>query len=169
MFDVVNERDEVTDRQPRSKVHRLGLLHRAVHVLVFNSRGQIFLQKRALRKDRQPGLWDSSTSGHVNSGEEYDAAALRELHEEIGLRPDPPPRRLFKIAACPETDHEFVWVYQCAAEGPFTLDPHEIERGGWFSAAEVNRWMADRPQDFASALLMIWNRVTRERGAGSSE
>ena len=86
IFDVVNDRDEVIDRKPRSEVHRLGLLHRAVHVLVFNSHGQIFLQKRSMKKDRQPGVWDSSASGHVDSGEDYDTTAVREVWEEIGLR-----------------------------------------------------------------------------------
>src|SRR5205807_7544353 len=108
IFDVVNERDEVIGRQSRSEVHRLGLMHRAVHVLVFNSRGQIFLQKRSLKKDRQPGLWDSSTSGHVDSGEDYDACAVRELREEIGLLLATPPERQFKLAACPDTDQEHV-------------------------------------------------------------
>ena len=60
IFDVVNERDEVIGSKPRSEVHRLGLMHRAVHILVFNARGEVFLQKRSMSKDRQPGLWDSS-------------------------------------------------------------------------------------------------------------
>ena len=77
IFDVVNERDEVIDRQPRGEVHRLGLKHRATHVLVFSERGEVFLQKRSMQKDRQPGLWDSSASGHLNSGEDYDACAAR--------------------------------------------------------------------------------------------
>ena len=85
IFDVVNERDEVIGQATRQEVHRLGLLHRAVHVLVFNSSGQVFLQKRSLKKDRQPGVWDSSASGHVDRGEDYDACAARELREEIGL------------------------------------------------------------------------------------
>src|SRR5258707_11500437 len=156
IFDVVNERDEVLAQKPRSEVHRLGLMHRAAHVLVFNSRGQVFLQKRSMQKDRQPGLWDSSASGHVDSGEDYDACALRELREEIGLQLKTPPERLFKLPASDATDQEHVWVYRCHAEGPFTLHPQEIERGGWFSIEEVNRWMRERPEDFASALLLIW-------------
>jgi isopentenyldiphosphate isomerase len=159
IFDVVNERDEVIDRKPRSEVHRTGLLHRAVHVLVFNSRGQIFLQKRSMKKDRQPGLWDSSASGHVDSGEDYDATAMREPWEEIGLRLNKPPTRLFKINACEETDQEFVWVYRCESEGPFTLNVDEIERGDWFTPEKVTRWMKERPEEFASALLFIWPRV----------
>src|SRR5438105_5048077 len=104
IFDVVNERDEVIDRKPRSEVHRRGLLHRAVHVLVFNARGQLFLQKRSMTKDKSPGLWDSSASGHLDTGEDYDACALRELREEIGLRLSACPRRLFKLDASDETD-----------------------------------------------------------------
>ena len=159
IFDVVNERDEVVGREPRSKVHRLGLMHRAIHVLVFNSRGQVFLQKRSMSKDRQPGLWDSSASGHLDSGELYDACAVRELREEIGLSIPTPPEKLFKLAASLETDQEHVWVYRCHAEGPFTLHPEEIDCGGWFAPEAVTRWMTERPEEFASALVAIWPRV----------
>jgi isopentenyldiphosphate isomerase len=159
IFDVVNERDEVIDRKPRSEVHRLGLRHRAVHVLVFNSRGQIFLQKRSLRKDKSPGLWDSSASGHVDSGEHYDATAVRELREEIGLALAQTPELLFKLVACAETDQEFVWVYRCESEGPFQLNADEIERGDWFAADTVDRWISESPQDFAPAFIFIWSKL----------
>ena len=159
IFDVVNERDEVIGKQTRSEVHRNGLMHRAVHVLVFNARGQVFLQKRSLQKDRQPGLWDSSTSGHVDSGEDYDATAIRELREEIGLIVKQPPQRLFKLSASAATDQEHLWVYRCEAEGPFALHPEEIERGGWFSPHEVTRWAAEKPHEFAGAFLVIWEKA----------
>lgn len=156
IFDVVNERDEVIGRETRANVHRLGLKHRAVHVLVFNRRGEVFLQKRSMQKDTSPGKWDSSASGHLNQGEDYDTCAVRELSEEIGLRTDRAPARLFKLEARPETGQEFVWVYRLEAEGPFTLHPEEIETGGWFAPDAVTRWMAERPHEFAHALLLIW-------------
>ena len=159
IFDVVNERDEVIDRKPRSEVHARGWLHRAVHVLVFNSRGEVFLQKRSMKKDRQPGVWDSSASGHVDSGEDYDACAIRESGEEIGLKLKTPPPKLFKINACQETDAEFVWVYRCGSEGPFQLHPDEIEAGGWFAPEKVSRWMSEHPEDFASAFRLIWSKL----------
>lgn len=159
IFDVVNERDEVIDKKPRSEVHSRGLMHRATHVLVFNKRGQVFLQKRSMKKDRQPGVWDSSASGHVDSGEDYDACAVRELREEISLNVSQVPQRLFKLGASLETDQEHVWVYRCEAEGPFQLHPDEIEAGDWFEPAQVTRWMKDRPEEFASALLVIWEKV----------
>lgn len=161
LFDVVNERDEVVDRRPRAEVHRLGLRHRAIHVLVFNARGEVFLQKRSATKDREPGRWDSSCSGHLDAGEDYDTAAGRELGEELGWRPAVPPRRLFKLPASPATDHEFVWVYRCAGEGPFDLHPEEIETGGWFGPAALAQWLAERPDDFASAFRYLWPRVVQ--------
>jgi isopentenyl-diphosphate Delta-isomerase len=163
IFDVVNEADEVIGRKPRSHVHAEGLMHRAVHVLVFNGRGELFLQKRSWKKDRQPGLWDSSASGHVDSGEDYDACAIRELREEIGLALAAGPKRLFKLTASEETDQEHVWVYECRAEGPFTLHPEEIERGDWFPPPEVTRWVQSRPQDFATAFLVIWQKLVRAK------
>src|SRR5712671_4334508 len=132
IFDLVNERDEVIGQAPRQEVHARGLWHRAVHVLVFNARGEVFLQKRSMKKDIAAGKWDSSSSGHLDSGEDYDACAVRELREEIGLEllfheppsAEAPPHptlspggregglrpgrdqrlsRLFKIDACKET------------------------------------------------------------------
>src|SRR5579863_5356045 len=159
IFDVVNDRDEVIGQEKRGTVHRTGLKHRAVHVLVFNRQGGVFLQKRSMKKDTFPGVWDSSASGHLDTGESYDACAVRELREEIGLSLSAPPQRLFKLPASLDTDQEHVWIYHCSAEGPFTLHPEEIECGGWFDPEELTRWMRERPEDFAGALLVIWPRV----------
>lgn len=159
IFDVVNDRDEVTGQAPRSEVHRQGLLHRAVHILVFNQQGQLFLQKRSMQKDCFPGAWDSSAAGHLDQGEDYDACALRELREEIGLELSATPEKLFKIDACPETGQEFVWIYRCTHEGPFTLCPNEIETGAWFTPAYLSAWIKTRPHDFAPSLIKIWQQL----------
>lgn len=158
IFDVVNERDEVIGHELRRIVHRDGLKHRAVHVLVFNMRGEVFMQKRSMSKDSSPGLWDSSASGHLDRGEEYDACAVRELREEIGLVLSAPPRRVFKVEPCTQTGQEFVWLYQCESEGPFTLHPEEIERGAWFTREQVTQWAGERPQDFAPAFVLLWKQ-----------
>ena len=156
IFDIVNERDEVVGQNTRRQVHARGLWHRAVHVLVFNARGEVFLQKRSMKKDIAGGKWDSSASGHLDTGEDYDACAVREVREEIGLRLPAPPPRLFKIEACPETGEEFCWIYRCESEGPFTLHPEEIETGAWFAPGEVTKWVNEKPADFASAFGLIW-------------
>jgi len=156
IFDIVNERDEVIGQRPRREVHQLGLWHRAVHILVFNARGEVFLQKRSMLKDTAKGKWDSSTSGHVDSGEDYDTSAVRELGEEIGLYVNTTPQRLFKIDACKETGWEFCWIYRCESEGPFVLHPEEIETGAWFAPETVTRWVEEKPMDFARAFVLIW-------------
>jgi isopentenyldiphosphate isomerase len=161
IFDVVNDDDVVIGQRTRGEVHRLGLKHRAVHVLVFNRRGEVFLQKRSLAKDTFPGAWDSSASGHLDRGEDYDACAVRELREEIGLEISRAPERILRLTASPETGQEFVWVYRTEAEGPFVLHPAEIESGGWFAPETVTQWMAEKPKDFASALLSIWSKLNR--------
>jgi isopentenyl-diphosphate Delta-isomerase len=159
IFDIVNDRDEVIGQLARKEVHRQGLKHRAVHVLIFNSRGEVFLQKRSMKKDNFPGAWDSSAAGHVDSGEGYDACVLRETREELGVELPCVPERVLRIDACEETGQEFVWVYRCEHEGPFQLHPEEIETGAWFAPEEVTRWMAERPEDFASALICIWRQI----------
>ena len=165
IFDVVNERDEVTGQAPRKEVHARGLWHRAVHVLVFNLRGEVFLQKRSMKKDIAAGKWDSSASGHLDMGESYDVCAIREVREEIGLVLAKTPERMFKIEARKETGWEFCWIYRCASEGPFTLHPEEIDTGEWFTPAMVTRWVTEKPEDFASAFVLLWQLFLQAKTA----
>lgn len=155
-FDVVNDRDEVVGRATRREVHSTGLWHRAIHVLVFDSTGRLFLQKRSMAKDLSPGLWDSSCSGHLDAGEDYDAAAIRELGEEIGVRPSEPPQRWFRLSACAETGWEFVWIYRLRHDESITVDPHEIQYGEWALPAEVTRRVAEHPEDFCPSFKLLW-------------
>ncbi len=164
-FDVVNGRDEVVGRALRAEVHARGLWHRAVHVLVFDAAGRVFLQKRSMRKDMSPGLWDSSCSGHLDAGEDYDAAAVRELGEELGLRGGELPARWLRLEACEETGWEFCWVYRLRHGGPFALDADEIEGGEWLAAEELDRRIAARPEEYCPAFRLIWER-TRLPGPG---
>jgi isopentenyldiphosphate isomerase len=120
-----------------------------------------------MKKDRQPGVWDSSCSGHVDSGETYDQTAVRELGEELGLKLKSTPEKLFKIDACEETDAEFVWIYRCKSEGPFQLHPDEIETGDWFAPARVSQWVAEKPGDFATAFVLIWKKYLAGEAQGA--
>ena len=158
-FDLVNARDEVIGRELRRVVHARGLWHRAIHVLVFARSGRIFLQKRSKSKDTAPGLWDSSCSGHVDSGEDYDTAARRELGEELGLMDVSSPVRWFRIEARAETGWEFVWVYRLKHEGPFVLHPEEIETGEWYDPNELTAQIAAEPGRFSLAFRYVWGRV----------
>lgn len=162
-FDVVDDEDRVVGRRLRPDVHRLGLLHRAVHVFVFNSAGQVFLQKRSQSKDAWPGAWDTSVSGHVDSGEDYDTAARRELGEELGIRDSVSIEPLFKIDACVESGQEFFWVYRTKWEGPLELHPEEIERGEWLTSEEIDSRLKETPEDYASSFRLAWREMRRRR------
>ena len=161
IFDVVNSFDEVTGQATRKDVHQQWLLHRSVFAFAFGSDGRVFLQKRSMLKDTSPGRWDSSCSGHLDSGESYSAAVVRELAEEIGvlIGPEHALEPLFKVDACRDTGSEFVWVYCFRSNGPFVLHPVEIERGDWFSVAEVSRAIIERPKEFTRPFKYIWPRV----------
>jgi isopentenyl-diphosphate delta-isomerase len=158
IFDVVDADDIVIDTECRAVVHRDKLLHRAVHVFVFNAAGQLYLQRRSLAKDTAPGKWVSSCSGHVDSGEDYDSAAVRELGEEIGLYEPPNMQRVFKESPCKQTGYEFVWIYRCNAEGPFVLDPVEVSDGQWINLDALNAWLEERPRDFAWSFVHLWEK-----------
>ena len=159
IFDVVNDDDKIIGRELRSVVHARELLHRAVHVLVYNAAGQLFLQKRSMAKDNDPGLWDSSCSGHVDSGESYAVAAERELMEEIGLLVDEPMDELFKIEASAGTGWEFAVIYRTESEGPFTLCPEEIDEGRWFTPEEIDSALANEPEKFSPTFKIVWGRL----------
>jgi isopentenyl-diphosphate delta-isomerase type 1 len=158
LFDVVDIEDNVIRVESRSIVHREKLWHRAVHIFVFNAAGQLYLQRRSMTKDTAPGKWVSSCSGHVDSGEDYDHAASRELVEEIGLQGPVSLERVFKEAPCKQTGYEFVWLYRCTAEGPFQLDPREVSEGQWIDIEHLNNWLKARPRDFAWSFVYLWEK-----------
>ena len=155
MFDVVDENDEVVDQMERSRVHSEGLLHRAVHVFVFNKSGDLYLQKRSVLKDSSPGLWDSSVSGHLDLSEEYHCAAIRELTEELGVSLGVD--FICSIKPSENTGWEFVRLYKCEHNGPFNLPYSEIEGGGFFPIDMIGNWVQERPEDFASGFVECWN------------
>lgn len=161
VFDVVDERDEVVEQRTRGEVHRLGLRHRAVHVLMFNRRGEVFLQQRSHLKDVSPLAWDSSAAGHLDSGESYAEAAVREIQEELGVEVAAS-ERVAKILAGPETDHEFVELHVIHHDGAVRWPPEEVRTGQWFPPSMVTEWIEARPEDFARGFRTCWRLWTEK-------
>ena len=154
LFPVVDEEDHVIGSAPRPLVHGDNLRHRAVHILIFNSTGELFLQKRSEWKDRHPGLWDSSAAGHVDAGESYDATAVRELEEELGIKTTL--ERVAKLPASDRTGQEFIWVYRGQHDGPLRMERAEIEAGEYFPASTVTQWIVANPGEFAPGFVEAW-------------
>jgi isopentenyldiphosphate isomerase len=162
ILSVVDERDRVIGPRRRDDIHRLGLRHRASHVLVFDIEGRLFLQKRGLHKDSNPGLWDSSVAGHVDDGESYDQCCIREIKEEIGIQVESVPERLFKVDACAATGMEFSWIYRLITDKKIELDYSEIEAGGWYDVGTVDQWLRERRREFADSFQLIWNSYRKQ-------
>lgn len=160
LFDVVDERDEITGQATRAEVHRHGWRHRAVHLFVFNRAGELFLQKRSHLKDVHPGAWDSSAAGHLDSGEDYATAARRELQEELGLTGEV--EELARLPASPRTGQEFVRLYRAEANGKIDWPASEIEFGQFFPLDLIDRWIQERPDDFAGGFLACWEAASLE-------
>lgn len=160
VFDVVDEKGRTIGQAPRSLCHRdPGLIHRAVHVFVFNPVGRIYLQKRGLDKDIQPGRWDTSVGGHLTPGETYEAAAAREMKEELGLEGSP--RFLYRYLWRTEKETELVETFLLETEMIPKPDPSEIDEGRYFASAEIDELLR---RDLATPNLR--EELRRLRGAG---
>jgi len=159
LFDVVDLDDRVVGQAPRREVHAQKRLHRSIHVLIHDAAGHLFLQRRSLTKDTFPGCWDSSCSGHVDAGEDYVAAARRELGEELGWHDATLPLRpLMKLRASPETGYEFIQIFLMGPlSGPFTLHPEEITEGRWIVPDELDILLGEYPEHVAGALRLLWS------------
>jgi isopentenyldiphosphate isomerase len=158
LLDVVDENDRVTGVKTRGEIHALGLMHRAVHILVFNSSAELFIQKRSMSKDNNPGLWDSSAAGHVDSGEDYYECAIRELGEELGISVSAPLEQLFRLPASPITDMEHCIAYRCINDGPFELEAEEIDEGAWISSSVMDQRVLHDDPTQTRVLQLIWKK-----------
>ena len=136
-FEIVDE-----DGRPQGLARRRdchgdpALLHRTAHVLVVDAAGRLYLQRRALDKDIQPGKWDTSVGGHLQPGEDSESAARREMREELGIAPD-------TIAFCyryglrSPVESELVDTYQTRWDGALSPAPGEISEGRFWTVAEI--------------------------------
>jgi 16S rRNA (adenine1518-N6/adenine1519-N6)-dimethyltransferase len=165
-FPVVDKNDRILRDASRSDVHANNLRHRAVHILIFNPAGEVYLQQRSRWKDRHPLRWDSSAAGHVMAAESYDETARRELKEELGV--SVPLKRISKLSASERTDQEFVWLYRGEVVGNLSPNRTEIETGAFFPETIIDGWVAARPNDFAPGFIECWKLYRRKKTGNRS-
>ncbi|MEA3547047.1 MAG: NUDIX domain-containing protein [Thermodesulfobacteriota bacterium] len=147
-----NEIDQVTRAEMRAK----NLIHRATYILVFNSRSELFVQKRTKSKDIYPGHYEIASGGVVLAGESYELSARRELAEELGVQ-------------CKELTHLFdhfhddgknrVWgrIFSCTHDGPMQLQKEEVESGEFMKLENVSDMARKYP--FCPDGIDVLNRV----------
>ena len=138
-FPIVTEEGVVTGKATRTECHSgTFLLHPVVHLHVFNSRGELYLQKRAADKDIQPGKWDTSVGGHVDYGEETEEALRREVREELGII-DFKPVFLRRYKFVSDREAELVHSYYTVYDGDIQTDPVEISEGKFWKISEIEQ------------------------------
>ena len=159
-LDIVDESDTVIGCAPRHRIHAEGHYHRSSHIILFNSRDQVFVQLRSMNKDNGAGLWDSSAAGHVDSGESYLECAVRELHEELGIVVTPQALELVgRLEPEERNGLEFSNVFTLCSEQQLVLQAEEVDDGRWLSPKELDQWITGRGADFTEVFLAVWNMV----------
>jgi len=127
LLEIVDTNGNPLGIAPRSSMHgNPSLLHKVVHVLVFNSAGELLLQKRSMSKDVAPGKWDTSVGGHVSPAEDQSLAAHREMKEELGVDTDDL-IFLHSYIYSNTYESELVFTYFCSHDGPFSFNAEEID------------------------------------------
>lgn len=136
-FDLVDPEGNRIGKALRSECHgNPELLHQAIHVFVVNRAGELFLQKRSLNKDVQPGKWDTSVGGHVDAGEDAEDAARRELGEELGIS-GAQAEFLYSYLWRSPVESELIRSYRLVHEGPFRLQADELDDGRFWPLSEI--------------------------------
>jgi 8-oxo-dGTP pyrophosphatase MutT (NUDIX family) len=139
------------------------LPHRATYILVFNSRGELYVQKRTERKDVFPGYYDVAAGGVILAEESYEEGAVRELEEELGIR-DVPLTRLFDFSYKDESVKIWGAAFSCLYDGEVVLQQEEVESGAFLVVDEVFRLAETEP--FTPDGLYVLRRYGEMVGLG---
>lgn len=149
LIQIVDENDTPLYGGDRKVAQKEGLWHRIVRIIVEDEQGRILIQKRSNTVVNNPGKWDNGAAGHVDEGESYEAAARRELNEELGV--SAPLKKIDSLKVHLEKDgkifNRFVSVYRATVPSSqqFKLQQEEVSEVRWMSVEEVKRLMATKP------------------------
>lgn len=157
---LVNPEDDVLGLMEKQQAHINGLLHRAFSVFLFNSKGEMLLQKRAAGKYHSPNQWTNAVCSHPKEGETYLEGAQRRLNEELGIKADLSEKFSFIYKADVggglwehELDHVFVGNHE--AESDFNLNKEEVEEVRYISMKDLDQEITENPGNFTEWFKII--------------
>ena len=154
MMDVVDKEDSVISTVPKSEIYEKSLTHRIVHVLVFNNEGKMAIQLRSVSVSFCPAHWSTTAGGHVQAGETYEQAALREYQEELGVTST---IRFFSkdFYIAKGTPPKFIVAFKTVFNGPFHPDPADVEKVCFFTIAEIKKMTAGAEKFHPELLFLL--------------
>lgn len=164
---LVDENDRSTGSMEKMLAHRIGELHRAFSVFLFDRRGRVLLQKRAQGKYHSPGLWTNACCSHPRPGEGLVEAAQRRVREELGVLVVPEPQFHFRYRAAFDNgliENELDHVLFAQLSIPCVPDPVEVADLRWVDPAELSRELDTAPERFTVWLRECWPLVAQLRG-----
>ena len=151
---IVDRDNNITGSTTRRQMRAERLPHRCSYILVFNSRGELYVQKRTVIKDIYPGYWDPAAGGVMQTGESYEESAAREVGEELGIR-DVELRPLFDLWF--EDERSAVWgrAFTCVYDGPLALQAEEVDFVEMMTPGEVLRRAAEGETFTPDGLIVV--------------
>jgi isopentenyldiphosphate isomerase len=153
LIDVVDSHDVPVGVVARGYVFADRVNFRVVHDLVFNSRGNLLIQKLAPTHPRHPGLWGSSVAGYIFAGESYESAAARRLKQELGI--NAPLDYIGKTTMNDEGCEKFIAVFTAIHDGPFEFDTEHIKELEFLPISRIHELHATRARTFTPTFLRV--------------
>lgn len=159
---LVNEHDDMVGVMDKMEAHKQGLLHRAFSIFIFNRKGEMLLQQRALSKYHSGGLWTNACCSHPMPGEKTKEAALRRLMEELGF--ETTIEKIFEFTYKAEfdnglTEHEYDHVFSGEYEGELDVDPAEVKDFCYKEITEIKGMLVEHPQKFTAWFHIAFPKI----------
>ena len=159
---LVDEYDHMIGVSEKLEAHEKGLLHRAFSVFIFNKRGELLLQKRALHKYHSPGLWTNTCCSHPRPDEATLNAAERRCQEEMGIQVVLKEAFSFIYKASFEnglTEHEYDHVYIGQYEHDPVINTEEVETFQWMSPKDIQKELSEHPEHYTAWFKLCFEKV----------
>ncbi len=164
---LVNEKDEVLGYKEKLEAHQQGILHRAISVIIFNSKGEMLIQQRSLKKYHWAGIWSNTCCSHPRKDETYQAAAERRLFEELGFRTQLTEafHFIYKAFDAPSglTEHEYDTVFTGIYNEQFQFNKDEIEAIEWISVADLEKDITANPDKYSFWFKIILDELRKKK------
>ncbi len=160
----VDDADVLIGHGSKQEALDRGIRHRIARVILTNPAGQVLIQRRSLRLLSSPGLWDQSAAGHVDQGETYLSAALRELAEEIGVSG----LALREVCRYPSEEQDrgvamkrYTALFHGVHDGAVRPNADEVEAVAWTDPADLRQRLQGRPADFTDGCLCCFREAAK--------